>query len=118
MFENMMDVFTGRAPLVMRNATVSAERVVGCDVIRKDHLGRNVVVIPKGQGVPSDIPLTERELSLVRPAPKLERVMRSSGHGFYYADEEVARTLRTTLGKSSARPSRSTRRSVPGCSAW
>lgn len=34
-----MDVFTGKSPLVVREATISAERVVGCDIIRKDHLG-------------------------------------------------------------------------------
>ncbi len=90
MFENLMDVFNGKSPLVMREARISAERVVGCDVIRKDHLGRNVVVVPKGAGVPDDVPLTEREQSLVRPAPKYERVMRSNGHGFHFTEEEIA----------------------------
>lgn len=85
-----MVVFTGRSPLVMREARISSERVVGCDVVRTDHLGRNVVVVPKGAGVPDDIPLTERERSLVRPAPKTRRVMRSSGHGFFYVDEEIS----------------------------
>ena len=89
MFENLMDVFSGKSPLVMREARISSERVVGCDVIRKDHLGRNVVVVPKGAGLPDDIPLTAREQSMVRPTPKTRRVMRSSGHGFHYVDEEI-----------------------------
>ena len=67
---------------------MSADRVVGCDVIRKDHLGGNIVVVPKGQGVPDDVELTMRERELVHPALRRsdKRVMRSSGHGFWFED--------------------------------
>jgi hypothetical protein len=84
-FERLDKVLDGRSPLVLRDATISADRVVGCDVIRRDHLGRNVVVVPKGQGVPDDVELTARELEQVRPAPKKgPKVMRSSGFGFWF----------------------------------
>ena len=64
-----LDILSGQSPLIIRDARVSADLVVGCDVIRKDALGRNVVVVPKGQGVPDDIELTDRERGLVQRAP-------------------------------------------------
>lgn len=81
MWDLGLDILSGQSPLIVRDARISPERVVGCDVIRKDHLGRNVVVLPKGAGVPDDIPLTEREQSLVRPAPKTRRVCARAGMG-------------------------------------
>lgn len=92
MFEKLTDIFQGRQPLVLREEIrVVSNRLAGCDVLRRDDLGRTVVVVPKGQPVPPDVALTEREEALVyAPAAKRERVMRSSGHGFYFEDVEVA----------------------------
>ena len=85
MFESLDRIISGRSPLTVRDATISADRVMGCDIVRKDNLGRNVVVVPKGAGVPDDIALTDRERSLIVPAPpKRPQVMRSSGYGFWF----------------------------------
>ena len=83
---NPLEILSGQSPLVVRDATISAERVVGCDIVRRNHLGQCVVVVPKGMGVPDDVPLTERERGLVQPAPRRsdKRVMRSSGFGFWF----------------------------------
>jgi hypothetical protein len=82
---NDLEILSGKSPLVLRDATISVDRVVGCDILRRDHLGRRIVVVPKGQGVPDDIELTDRERALVRPAPrKRPPVMRSSGFGFWF----------------------------------
>jgi hypothetical protein len=82
MFDTLDRIFNGTQPLVVREEIrVPTDRIAGCDIVRIDDLGRRIVVIPKGQPVRPDIPLTKAEQEMVQHTPPAVR--RVHEHGTY-----------------------------------
>lgn len=51
---------------------VKTQNIAARDVIRKNHLGQHVLVVPKGQPIPDDLEVTDEERGVKKKTEQYE----------------------------------------------
>jgi len=51
---------------------VKSENLAAKDIVRRNHLGQNVLVVPKGQPIPEGLEVTDEERGVKKRTERLE----------------------------------------------
>jgi hypothetical protein len=57
---------------------MKSQNLAAKDIVRRNHLGQNVLVVPKGQPIPADLKVTDEERGAKKQTEKLENKAHTS----------------------------------------